>query len=395
MLYNNYTMTLHYSFPENITLDEVRELVKKNSNFYLGERDGYVVANYLVAGKDTHPPVIDRDTAILRELRGMIFHPNGHVLSRRFHKFFNLGEREDLAAIDISKPHVVLEKLDGSMITPVPINGKIRWCTKMGITDVAGPVEKFIVSSNIREQYELLAEHFLPDFTPIFEWCSNKQRIVISHPEDRLVLLTIRDNSTGLYLPREAISYFLSMVPNIPYVDMLEPISDLKKFTEELRKREDIEDVVIMFDDGHMVKIKTDTYVALHTAKAMLENERNVIGLILENKTDDLYPLLSGPDLDRLHQFSSEVKSDISAFCFEVNNILLWLREHNATRKSFALENNDIDPILRMFVFKYFEGNCTTEAVVKFVLDHLGSNRSFEKCSRIIRHKWKEVKLND
>ena len=62
-------MTLHYEFPKDLTLDEVREIVRDNPNFYIGERDGYIVANYLVAGKDTHPPVVDRKTAIMRELQ--------------------------------------------------------------------------------------------------------------------------------------------------------------------------------------------------------------------------------------------------------------------------------------------------------------------------------------
>ena len=76
-------MTLHYEFPKDLTLDEVREIVRDNPNFYIGERDGYIVANYLVAGKDTHPPVVDRKTAIMRELRGLIFDRDGRVASRR------------------------------------------------------------------------------------------------------------------------------------------------------------------------------------------------------------------------------------------------------------------------------------------------------------------------
>jgi len=35
--------------------------------------------------------------------------------------------------------------------------------------------------------------------TPIFEWCSRKQRIVIDYPEDKLVLLAVRENMSGKY----------------------------------------------------------------------------------------------------------------------------------------------------------------------------------------------------
>ena len=171
-------MTLHYEFPKDLTLDEVREIVRDNPNFYIGERDGYIVVNYLVAGKDTHPPVVDRKTAIMRELRGLIFDQDGRVASRRLHKFFNLGEREDVALIDVSKPHVVLEKLDGSMITPFMVDGVLRWGTKMGLTEVADQVEKFIEFDAVRaSNYKRFALTMIEqDCTPIFEWCSRKQR---------------------------------------------------------------------------------------------------------------------------------------------------------------------------------------------------------------------------
>lgn len=57
--------------------------------------------------------------AIRRELRGLIFSAkDGTVISRRFHKFFNVGELPETQPekIDMKVPFVVLEKLDGSMI---------------------------------------------------------------------------------------------------------------------------------------------------------------------------------------------------------------------------------------------------------------------------------------
>lgn len=384
-------MTMHYEFPRAISFDEVRAIVAKNPNFYIGLRDGYIVVNYLVAGKDTHPPVVDRETAIMRELRGLIFDYEGNVISRRLHKFFNLGEREDVAQIDVSKPHTVLEKLDGSMITPVRINGAIRWCTKMGITEVAGPVEKFV---DEHQEYVKFAElMFQFNFTPIFEWCSRQQRIVMDYPEDKLVLIAVRSTATGFYSHYTGVEAIASDF-NIPVVETMEPISDLDKFTEELRKREDIEGIVIRFDDGHMVKVKTDTYVALHRAKSLLENERDVVGLILENKTDDLMALLPEEDRDNLLEYSRAIKEDILMFKMAVKTMFSVIKENNMSRKDFAL--SDCDPIIRTFVFMNWETkNCPLFTIHKFILNHLGSNKSFEKVLRIIKTRWKEKKLND
>lgn len=385
-------MTIHYEFPANITLDEVRNIVESNPNFILGERDGYIVANYLIAGKDTHPPVVDRQTAVMRELRGLIFSPDGKLISRRLHKFFNLGERDDVAEIDISKHHTVLEKLDGSMITPVMINGAIRWCTKMGITEVAAPVEEFV---DTHQDYVEFARICMDaDLTPIFEWCSRKQRIVIDYPEDRLVLIAVRHNFTGTYIKPKWLPYLAYPEFDIPIVDAMEPIKDMDRFVEELRKREDIEGVVIRFDDGHMVKIKTDTYVALHRAKSELESERNVVRLIIEDKIDDLLPLLMSTDRDRVLEYARSIKNDILMFKITVKSVMANIKESNMSRKDFAL--GDCNPIIRTFVFMNWENkNCPLYTIHKFILSHLGSNKSFEKVLGIIKTRWNEVKIND
>lgn len=386
-------MTLHYEYPVDITLDEVKAIVAKNPNFYLGERDGYIVANYLVAGKDTHPPVLDRETAIMREMRGLIFSPDGKILSRRLHKFFNLGEREDVAQIDISKHHTVLEKLDGSMITPVMINGAIRWCTKMGVTEVAGPVEEFV---DAHQDYVDFARVCLnANMTPIFEWCSRKQRIVIDYPEDRLVLIAVRHNFTGVYVKPEWLSFLVYPEFDIPIVNAMEPIKDMDRFVEELRKREDIEGVVIRFDDGHMVKIKTDTYISLHKAKSELENERNVVRLVLEDKIDDLIPLLSEADRDRLLEFSFQVTKEMIGFTFKLADIFEHIRENRVTRKDFALAKI-WSPIYRPFIFDAWDTQeYTFEMLRDHILKYLGSNKSFERVTPIIKTRWKEVKVND
>ena len=73
---------------------------------------------------------------------------DGNILSRRFHKFFNVGEREEtlIDKIDLNQPHTILEKLDGSMVTPIinPDTGELFWGTKMGRTDISEDVAEFV-----------------------------------------------------------------------------------------------------------------------------------------------------------------------------------------------------------------------------------------------------------
>jgi RNA ligase len=79
---------------------------------------------------------------LYRECRGIIFHKEtGKIISRRFHKFFNLNEldetHEDL--VDVGRPHVLLDKMDGCLVSPFVSLGKLRWGSKMGITEVRIP----------------------------------------------------------------------------------------------------------------------------------------------------------------------------------------------------------------------------------------------------------------
>ena len=196
---------MNYVFPNIYNISQVLPLIKDRTEFIVCEKDGdYTVINYVVQMSDTFPPVTDESHAILRELRGLIFKTStGEVLQRRLHKFFNVNEKDEtqVSKIDFTQPHVILEKLDGSMITPVWTSDGLRWGTKMGVTQVALPVEEFVAE---HPEYTLFAQHCLEmNVTPIFEWTSRKQTIVIDYPTDNLILIAIRDNVTGEYLPYE------------------------------------------------------------------------------------------------------------------------------------------------------------------------------------------------
>ena len=142
---------MKYDFPSITNLDEVRDVVKDLPEFIIAERDWGYAVNYLVSGPDTFPSVhtaggsaamrdaATRAKAIRRECRGLLFYPDGRIMSRRLHKFFNVNERDEtqMHRIDLGQPHVILEKLDGSMITPVYTDHGVRWGTKMGITEVS------------------------------------------------------------------------------------------------------------------------------------------------------------------------------------------------------------------------------------------------------------------
>lgn len=390
-------MTLHYEFPANITLNEVKAIVDKNSNFILADKGDYLVANYIRSGKDTHPYVVDRETAIMRELRGLIFSKaSGLVISRRYQKFFNFGERDDLMELDFSRNHVILEKLDGSMITPFSVNGNIVWGTKMGETDVSAQIKPFLDKNPQYEKFALKCIEF--GKTPMFEWTSNKQRIVLEYKEDNLILVAIRDNYTGKYesYPSLNVNAMCNQIPCVSAnnINRVYTQSEFDKLLNIIRAREGEEGVVILFDDGHMVKMKSDWYIAIHRAKSLLENERDVIGIILDNKEDDLLSVLGQDDKERLIKYTDEVWNAIYDFMESIELLLNTTKEMD--RKEFAKYTELIDPILRSFGFKFFDNRVVdVNEITDYIKKKLGSNRAFEAVKHIIPCQWKEVKLDN
>jgi RNA ligase len=192
---------MHYAFPIIRTIEDVLPHIEGRPEFVVAEREGYTVINYVVAMADTFDMTGPDDLggAIRRECRGLKFSPNGDIAARPFHKFFNIGEREETQSrlIDLSRSHTIMEKLDGSMIHPMMVDGYIRWMTKMGITSVAMQAEEFIAKNT---RYKDFAVWCIENrMTPIFEWTSPFNQIVLSYEEERLTLLAVRDNITGEY----------------------------------------------------------------------------------------------------------------------------------------------------------------------------------------------------
>jgi len=197
---------MKYQFPKIENIQQVRDAISASGldEFIEKVDPEYHVFNYVMSSAETFPPVVDETTAILRECRGLTFYPDGTLASRKFHKFFNLNEKPETTfdVIDFSRPHVILQKRDGSMITPfLREDGEIEVHTKMGRTEVAIQVDSFL--DKHPEYIEMMKWCIENNLTPIFEWCSRKNRIVIDHPIDELVLLAIRENESGEYLPYE------------------------------------------------------------------------------------------------------------------------------------------------------------------------------------------------
>jgi RNA ligase len=378
---------IHYEFPVIKHLDDVKEVLNK-PEFGLYKKDGYQVINYNFVDKETFTNPIEA------ECRGLIFDLEGNLLSRRYHKFFNLGEHSDVV-IDLSKPHVILEKLDGSMVSPVALdlsNGIIRFMSKMGITDTSMQAEEW--AWNKKNYTEFLYDALRKNTTPIFEWCSRKNKIVIDYPEDKLILTAIRDNETGEYFSYQG-TVALATSYNIPVVGGFDSTYhtgyNLESIVEDVRKNETSEGIVIRFEDGHMVKVKSEWYVKLHRAKDDIASEKKLLRLILDDCLDDVLPLLTDIDKDMVLKYRDSFWLNFKAFCFDLENEFQMLYQGlGVDRKTFAL--SALESKNKTMLFNRYDGHGIIPSVQSYIERHLNK---LDEIRHIIGPAYKELSLND
>jgi RNA ligase len=371
-------------FPEITHIDQVREAIKGRPEFIEAQREvllgngigKYTVFNYLVSHTDSF------DCPIRRECRGLIFDKDGKVLSRRFHKFFNAGEKPETTNVDLSQPHVVLDKRDGSMITPLVFNGTmVRWATKMGVTDIGEMAYRF---ANKRNYYNFAIECHEAGWTPIFEYTSPKNRIVLPYKEENLVLLAMRHNITGEYASMVNLEAD-AKAHNIPLVDQFK--GDLKTIEDQ----SDIEGVVIRFETGHMVKVKTEWYCAIHMAKENILFEKNVIKLILEEKIDDVIPFLPEEDQTRIRNYSEVLLASVDLVEYRIRTVLD--DSYDMSRKDFAMKiAPTFPPFERNLMFGCWDKTRPVRAeVIKAYLKHTKSQNDVDSIRPWIGSKWEPV----
>lgn len=401
---------MNYKFPLIRNISDVLPAIEGRDEFVVAEKEGYTVINYNVMMADTFPDVVladpdrpdlaavARHAMLRRECRGIIFDSKtGDIIRRPFHKFFNVNEREETQdhVINLGHPHAILEKLDGSMIAPFIVDGKMIWGTKMGATDVAKPVEEYVKNN---PHYIEFANDLIEDrMTPIFEWCSRKQRIVLDYKEDQLILTGIRNMANGVY---RSFVWVKSVAQgyNIPVVRAFEPQTDMKAFLEYVRDLEDLEGFVVRFDDGHMLKLKCHWYIQIHKAKEAILQDRNIVELILEEHLDDVKAHLPAEDRDRLTQFESDINKAINISVSDIRIELDSLIRNGVDRKTFATGRaQEIDGYIRPIIFRLFGRTDVSkeeirDLVCNVVRNNLGRTAKYEA----IRDAWfPGVKFND
>ncbi len=397
---------MKYEFPILDNIEPILRVIEDREEFghhFKGEgKFRYGVIDYNVSMRDTFPLMAGSEedrayAALRRETRGICYDPDtGCIISRPFHKFFNVGEREDTQADDInlSDLHHMLDKLDGSMIRTIFPVGGLLWGTRAGVTDVSEQARRYIEYIQPKIDYIGFGNEMADNgYTLMFEWCTRKNRIVLDYPEDRLVLTGMRINREGQYVTYSSMIDIASRF-GIPYVETIGSSNvDMREFQSTVKSMTGVEGYVVAFQDGHRVKIKSDEYVLIHRSKDELRFEKNAIRIVLENKIDDVCPHLQKDDRDRLLKFADDMNTHITTLARDLMFTYETLHTAHPNRADFA--RAIIDHPFKGFLFHAVAGRDIREQIVKKILAGTSTAGRVEENRALIGARWTPIQFFD
>jgi RNA ligase len=250
-----------------MTREQCKAITEKSDAFYVTERvvEGQKVEMYdyrLASISD----FVDNNAF---ELRGLTFIYDSEndcwQENKLLQKFFNVGQTCGWMYDDVKNKKIlrIQNKDDGSIISFCRFkNGNIRAKSKMSFeSDQANMAQDIFMNNfNIRK---FVTDMLNTNHVPVFELVGYQNQIVLNYKQDKeLILLQIRDKD-GNYLSKEKMRN-LADVYKINVADDFENMSldELLKLKEV--SQDDIEGLVITFDDGQMAKIKINKYLQLH-----------------------------------------------------------------------------------------------------------------------------------
>lgn len=360
-------------------LDDVLPHIQPDTGIIHSVHKGYSVINYVFSVDETF------DTAIARECRGLKFAPDGTLIARPFHKFFNLGEKRPPQDEPWDTGHVILDKLDGSMIHPAIVEGEMVFMTRMGRSDQAQHAwDKAGAAAK-----SLSAEMIEAGYTPIFEFTSPDNRIVVAYDTPELTLLAIRHMRTGAYMPHNQVEQ-KGAEHGVAVAGSFGTVKDVAKFWTDARALEGVEGYVIAFENGHRIKIKADAYVLRHKALAGLAYEKNLLAWIATDAVDDVLPLLAPEAADFVREYQSQVMDAVNRWEAEIGDFVT--QNADLPRKDFALKTKEAVPArLQSVAFRALDGTPARVGLMEILERASGSDTKVEAIRTLFGMTWKPM----
>ncbi len=296
-----------------ITYEDGLKLIEAYDDFNFSKSEfmleGYKVVTFtyfLCEFKHFESPLKENTKIKGYDMRGatFVFNKDGSLYKRflMLPKFFNLNQVENTlySAVKNKKIIGVAEKEDGSLIAVMKLpNGSLFPKTIGSFENDQTEGARKILDDNENLRY-FIKSTLDTDYTPLFEYVSWDNRIVLKYSKPELRFIGVRDNISGDFVSAK---FFPIWANDIKSTEIIENVS-LDELIEKSKVEEDKEGWVVQFEDGQMIKIKTEWYFNLHGIRTMnVFREDWVIKNYLEEKLDDITAQL-------------DKKEDVDAFLF-------------------------------------------------------------------------------
>lgn len=338
-----------------LTYEDAREIAKRynNNNFreFQYTIHGYKVAafDYFICGwNDFTNPLQDKPHIHAFDMRGttFVFGKDGKVWKRFFMlpKFFNLNQVEATQYDKLKNKKIIdiTVKEDGSLVAFMKLPDNTIFSKTIGsfTSDQARLAYDFVMRDKRREDFVRMA--IWAGYTPLFEYVSGPNRIVLKYSSEDLRFLGVRDNFYGKWMPASELQGTEKIPFNIPETEKGLSLYDL---VEKAKVEENKEGWVVRLSDI-MIKIKTQWYFNLHGIRT--ENvfrEDYVIKNYLEQTLDDVLSQLDPKEDNDAFKFVAKVTGAIDNYISYIDECTTKLREkYYGTYKSnwlqFAKENS-------------------------------------------------------
>ncbi len=331
-----------------LTYEDAQEIAKKynNNNFWESQHmlNGFKVStfNYFICGwNDFENPLPNKPHVNAFDMRGttFTFDKNGKVVERFFmlSKFFNLNQ-VDATQYDKVKNKKILDinaKEDGSLVAFMELPDERIFAKTIGsfVSDQSQAAYKFLC--DWPEKVAYVKQVLRAGYTPLFEYVSGPNRIVLKYAKEDLRFLGLRANTTGEWMPAS----MLNPMRQIPFTtpETLE-VLPLKNLLEKAKVEQNKEGWVVRFADGQIIKIKTAWYFQKHKCRDNLDREHKIIEMILDETIDDAISEFDEPIFtEKVEKIQNIINLYIKEKTREINELC---QQYTGDIKKFAIENN-------------------------------------------------------
>ena len=226
------------------------------------------------------------------------------VVSRKFDRFFNLGEAPELYQDFDFDRAVVLEKADGSLIGVYFNPHTSRWeISTRGMAKAEGEHmfggtfrEKVLAAFGFKSEehfQQTWNAHLHPNYTHVFEFCSPENRIVTKYDKAHMVLTAIRNKLTGAEHSYSELEDWVVNAEREKFNVRLAERFELESndFVAEANKLDGLQEGFVIWCEktGRRVKVKAHTYMVAHKLRGndAVPTRKNLLALVLEGEVSE------------------------------------------------------------------------------------------------------------